>query len=212
MKFEQLVETVGDEPLFDTGLLLAGEVEAGGIRQQLSRWVQGGKVVQLRRGLYALASPFRRESPHPFHLANRLVRGSYVSCQSALAHYGLIPEHVPTVVSVTTGRTLSLQTPLGGFVFHHLQPALFFGMQRIDVGNGRYAFVALAEKALLDLVHLRPGGDAMDYLRELRLQNLDKLDLRLLQATAERSGYPKWRRAAANIQALAQSTGEYDSL
>lgn len=91
MKFEQLLAAVGDEPVFETGLLLAGEVDPSDVRRQLSRWVASGRLFQLRRGLYALAPPFQKVLPHPFLVANRLVGGSYVSLQSALAHHGLIP-------------------------------------------------------------------------------------------------------------------------
>jgi predicted transcriptional regulator of viral defense system len=84
--------------------LLAGAVDADDVRRQLSRWVNAGRLYQLRRGLYALAPPFQRARPHPFLVANRLVRGSYVSQQAALAHYGLIPEAAPVVTSVMTGR------------------------------------------------------------------------------------------------------------
>lgn len=60
--------------------------------------------MQLRRGLYALAPPWRKRSPHPFLTANRLVPGSYVSGPSALAFAGAIPEYVPEVTSVTRPR------------------------------------------------------------------------------------------------------------
>jgi hypothetical protein len=72
-----------------------------------------------------------------------------------------------------------------------------------DLGGGQKAFVATPEKALLDLVHLQPGGDAPDYLRELRLQNLDRLDVdecdgRLTWPTApncagQRHSWQSWR-------------------
>ena len=58
MKFEELVEIVGDEPVFETGLLLVGQVDSKDVRRQLSRWVRAGRIYQLRRGLYALAPPF----------------------------------------------------------------------------------------------------------------------------------------------------------
>jgi len=57
MKFSQLVEVVQDEPVFDTGLLLAGQVEPKNIRKQLTRWTNSGRLFQLRRGLYSLAPP-----------------------------------------------------------------------------------------------------------------------------------------------------------
>jgi predicted transcriptional regulator of viral defense system len=104
MEFRELLTTVGDEPLFGTGLLLAGDVDPNDVRRQLSRWTAAGKLYQLRRGLYALAPPYQKTSPHPFLIANRLVRASYVSLQAALAHYSLIPEHVPVVTSVTPAR------------------------------------------------------------------------------------------------------------
>ena len=100
MEFNRVIEIVQDEPVFETGLLLAGHVDPNNIRRQLTRWTKSGRIYQLRRGLYALAPPYQKVKPHPFYVANRLVRGSYVSCQSALTFYGLIPESVPTAVSV----------------------------------------------------------------------------------------------------------------
>lgn len=58
MEFEHLLEIVGDEPIFETGLLLAGEVDPDNIRRQLSRWTKARRLYQLRRGLYALAPPY----------------------------------------------------------------------------------------------------------------------------------------------------------
>ncbi len=84
MNFEQLLASVGDEPLFETSLLLAGEVNPDYLRVQLTRWKNAGRIIQLRRGLYALAPPYRKVRPHPFLIANRLRGASYVSLQSAL--------------------------------------------------------------------------------------------------------------------------------
>jgi len=127
MEFARLIEIVGHEPVFETGLLLAGEVNTANVHRQLSRWTKAGRLYQLRRGLYALAPPFQKVKPHPFFVANRMVRGSYVSCQSALAHYGLIPEHVPVVTSVTTGRPARWETPLGVYQLRHIKSELLRG-------------------------------------------------------------------------------------
>ena len=81
---------MGDEPVFETGLLLAGDVDPVDVRRQLSRWTAAGYLYQVRRGLYALAPPYRKVEPHPFLAANRIVRPSYVSLQSALAFHGFI--------------------------------------------------------------------------------------------------------------------------
>ncbi len=213
MEFSQLVRVVADEPVFETGLLLAGDVSLGDVQKQLSRWTAAGRLYQLRRGVYALAPPFQRIKPHPFTVANHLVAGSYVSCQSALAHYNLIPEYTPVTTSVTTGRAGHWETPLGSYVYRHIQVDLLHGYRLIEIGNGQSAFVATPEKALLDLVYLQPGGDAPDYLRELRLQNLERLDLAAMDRLAERIGSPKLRRAAAHVRALAQAeAAEYEVL
>lgn len=66
-------------------------------------------------------------------------------------------------------------------------------------------------KALLDLTHLQPSGDAPAYLQELRLQNLAQLDLDALHRLAERARSPKLSRAAAQIAELAQAE-EYKTL
>ena len=205
MRFRHLVEIVGDEPVFDTGLLLAGDVDPADVRRQLSRWTKAGRLYQLRRGLYALATPFQKIKPHPFLVANRMVRGSYVSRQSALAHYGLIPEHVPVVTSVTTARPAYWDTPLGSYDFRHVKADLFRGYRLVELSPGQRAFVATAEKALLDLVYLQPGGDSPDYLHELRLQNLDRLELDELRRQADLAGSPKLRRAASLVTQLAHS-------
>ena len=82
MKFDRLLEIVSKEPVFETGLLLAGDVAPADVRRQLSRWTASGRLYQLRRGLYALAPLYQKVKPHPFLIANRMVRGSYVSLQS----------------------------------------------------------------------------------------------------------------------------------
>jgi predicted transcriptional regulator of viral defense system len=213
MKFQRLIEIVGDEPVFETALLLAGDVDPADVRRGLSRWTQAGRLYQLRRGLYALAPPYHKVKPHPFLVANRMVRGSYVSLQSALAHYDLIPEHVPVVTSVTTARPARWDTPLGAFEFRRLKTDLLHGYQLLELGGGQSAFVATPEKALLDLVYLQPGGDAPDYLRELRLQNLGYLNLDELNRQADLADSPKLRRAAALVADLAGSEAqEYEML
>jgi len=200
-----LIEIVGNEPVFETGLLLAGDVDPADARRQLYRWTRAGRIHRLRRDLYALAPPFQKVKPHPFLVANRMARGSYVSRQSALAHYGFIPEYVPVVTSVTTSRPALWETPLGSYDFRHLKVEMFYGYQLLELGGRQQAFVATPEKALLDLVYLQPGGDSPDYLRELRLQNLDRMDPHELAIQTDQACSHKLQRAAALVANLARS-------
>jgi predicted transcriptional regulator of viral defense system len=210
MQFVDLLSLVGDLPLFETGLLLAGDVDPDDVRRQLSRWVKAGKIKQLRRGLYTLAPPYQKLSPHPFLIANALVPGSYVSAQSALAYYGLIPEYVQATISVTPSRPAQWE---GNFIFRHIAPHLFYGYQSVDLPEGQKAFVATPEKAVLDLAHLTPSSDSPDFLNELRLQNLERLDLKRLEEDARRSQKPKWLRVARLItEMVIQERDDYEEL
>ncbi len=213
MEFERLLQIVGNVPVFETGLLLSGPVSPFDVRKQLTRWTAAGKLYQLRRGLYCLAPPYQKSVPHPFLVANRLVAGSYVSLQSALAHYGLIPELVPATTSVTTGRPATYPTPFGSCEFRHIQTGWFCSYRQVDLGRDQHAFIATPEKALLDLVYLQPAGDDEDYLRSLRLQALDRLDIILLQQLASAARKPKLNRAVQTILNLLEDEKEgYETL
>ena len=135
MNFTRLLELVGDEPVFDSAVLLAGPVNPADLRRQLSRWTKAGRLIQLRRGVYTLAPPYQKIKPHPFLIANRLLPASCVSLQSALDYYGLIPDVVHGVTSVTTRRPHRWQTPLGDFIFHHIKPAWLRGYRRLEVSQ-----------------------------------------------------------------------------
>ena len=85
MEFAHLLGIVSDEPVFDSALLFASESNLPYLQRQLSRWEQLGYLYQLRRELYMLAPPYQKNPPHPFLVANRMVRGSYASTEAALA-------------------------------------------------------------------------------------------------------------------------------
>jgi hypothetical protein len=73
--------------------------------------------------------------------------------------------------------------------------------------------VATPEKALLDLIYLQPGGERAEYLEELRLQNLERLDTAELQHQADKFHSLKLRRAASHLLGQAQTEAqEYETL
>ncbi len=207
MNWLGVVALVSREPVFRSSLLLSGTVSTAQVRLQLARWVRSGRLIQLRRGLYVLGPPWRKVEPHPFLMANGLQPGSYVSQQSALAFYGLIPEHVPVVTSVGPGRPETIHHPLGTFQFQHIAHRLLDGYSQVDVAPTQQAFVAGPEKALLDLVYLTPHGDSEEYLQSLRLQNLDTVRPQALLTLAERSGTPRLIRAARRVVGMAAHDG-----
>ncbi len=201
MKFDDLLKRVADLPCFSTGFLAAGE-SLPQIRLQLARWVKDGRLVRIHKGLYTLAQHYRKAKAEPFYVANTLKAHSYVSLQSALAWYGLIPEFVPAVTSVSTERPQSIETPLGRFEFRHIDKGYFWGYQLVELADKQTAFIARPEKALLDLVHLNPGGDKREFLEELRLQNLETIDTKILRKFVEKLKKPKFKKAQKNIESI----------
>ena len=201
MYLSELLEIVEDEPVFETGLLRSGRPADAGLGVQLSRWSRAGKILRLRRGLYALAPPYRKTVPHPFLVANRLVPGSWVSGLSALAFAGAIPEFVPEVTSCGPGRPHLRETALGRFSFRHLKPSLRWGYRLHELAGAQSAFVATPEKALLDLVYLTPGGDDPRWIAELRLAPRC-IRPGALHEAARRAGIPKLQRAARCLRRM----------
>ncbi|MFO7538446.1 MAG: hypothetical protein R6X32_10350 [Chloroflexota bacterium] len=213
MYFQQVAPELANLPLFESGLLYAGADNPHQVQRQLADWARAGKVIQLRRGLYTLSPAYQSERPHSYVIANYLVRGSYVSLHTALSHYDLIPEHVAVVTSVTTGRPGSWQNDYGHYSYQHIQPSLFFGFHYRQVTPSQWAYLATPEKALLDLIYLTPDADNVAYIRALRLQNLDQLNIERLTAYVERISKPKLERALPHIlQAVETELIEYEPL
>lgn len=169
MKFEDMLSCVPPHGIFRTGQLLAGQGTATNVQRQLDRWCKSGRILQLRRGVYAVEATYTKHPPHPFLVANILKRASYVSLQSALSYYGMIPEYVPTTTSVTTERPERFETPLGRFEFRHTAKHLFTGFHENEIAPGITALIASPEKALVDLLYLTHYSDNDALLRELRV-------------------------------------------
>ncbi len=208
MKYNDLLDIVRNEPVFESGLLMTGDVDAKDIRRQLSRWTASGKLIQLRKGLYTTAPPYQKSRPHPFVIANRMVPGSYVSFESALGWYSLIPEYVPVTASACMSRPGRRKNAMGVFDYHHIGRKYHFGYHQVSLPDNQQAFVAWPEKALLDLIHLRKGGDRFAFIESLRLQNLEQIDMKRLEDFASRSGAPKWMRAVESIVHIVESESE----
>lgn len=212
MDFESLLDKVANLPLFESSLLFAGDVDKCQIRVQLSRWVAAGKIIQLRRGLYTLAPRYRKVDLHPFVAAAYLNRSSYISLQTALAYYDLIPENLSAVVCITVGRPEQIHNAVGDFEYRHLSNQYFWGYRPLAIGE-EVVFMAQPEKALLDLVYLTPGADDPLYINEMRLQNTERYDIACLCVYADRFRMPKMTRAANILTRLFENEREeYEDL
>jgi len=208
MNYGDIVELVGDLPCFDLALLTqAFDDRREAIRVQLSRWMKQGKVIGLRRGMYALSETYRRAPLAPAVLANRLYRPSYLSGLWALGHYDLIPERVVRFTSVTPRVPRRFENPFGVFDYRNIKQACFFGCASTGVA-GHEVLVAEPEKALLDHWHLTEGEWTTERIEEMRYQHVARVGAARLTLYAQRFRSPRLDRAVQRWLRMAAAAEE----
>jgi predicted transcriptional regulator of viral defense system len=147
--------------------------------------VEAGYLVQLRRGLYTTTQLVNNANPEPFLISNHLYGPSHVSLDSALFHWGLIPERVYEVTAVTNRLSKKYTTGIGVFSYAHLpMPYYALGVQQLALTEKQTVLIASPEKALSDKIittagiQLRSTKQAMAYLVEdLRIESDDLRNL-----------------------------------
>jgi len=104
--------------------------------------------LKVRNGLYAL----RAEPPQEEAIANRLYAPSYISFEYALSRYGIIPESVYTITSVTTRITREFIVNNKSFTYSHIKKQAYRGYRTEKIG-GMTVLIAEPEKALVDYLY-----------------------------------------------------------
>lgn len=137
-------------------------------RNNLVRWTSQGLLIRLRQGYYTFPEYLKMPDYH-YYFANRIYRPSYVSLHTVLAYYGMIPEAVTQITSVTTLKTASFTNRSGFFVYQSVREDLMFGYELRPIGDGRTILFATPEKALTDLLYLYPFYNTAREMEELRL-------------------------------------------
>jgi predicted transcriptional regulator of viral defense system len=198
MKFENLIVIIGKQPFFDltTVIQLSGDKKET-VKAQLYRWAKTGKIISLRRGMYAFAEAYRRCPLNLAELANLLYRPSYLSLEWALSFYGLIPEKVVMFTSVTTRVPRSFHNAVGQFRYANVKKAFFGGYKSAEI-MGRKILLAEPEKALLDMWHLEKGEWDKIRMTEMRFQNVDLINYDKLEEFAYRINSPRLNRAVVH--------------
>ena len=137
-------------------------------RNNLTRWCRKGLLVKLRNEYYAFPE-YRQVPQFARYVANQIYRPSYISLHSALSFYGMIPEEVVQLTSVSTLKTASFSNPFGSFHYQNVKESLYFGYEINTMLDGKGVFIASPEKALLDLLYLNPFYKTSQDMEELRL-------------------------------------------
>ena len=137
-------------------------------RNNLTRWCRRGLLVKLRNQYYAFPE-YRQVPDFSRYVANRIYAPSYISLHSALSFYGMIPEEVVQLTSVTTLKTARFENDFGTFHYQNVKTPFYFGFEIKTMQSGRGLLFATPEKALLDLLYLNPYYRTEQDMEELRL-------------------------------------------
>lgn len=146
---------------------------------QLYRWQQKDYIIKIRNGLYCF-SDFLTIPYSSFLIANLMVPNSYISLESALSYYGIIPEGVTQTTSVSTYNAISYNTSTGIYSYRKIKSNLFFGYRFLPVDINftgrptivRKVLIAEPEKAILDFFYLNPQYNNDQEIYDLRFDNL----------------------------------------
>lgn len=172
--------------MFDLGCFNIHQVYAwkpGFDRNNFVRWANKGLLLRLRQGYYTFPE-YKSKPDFALYFANRIYRPSYVSLHTALAFYGMIPEAVVQITSVTSLKTVSFTNDFGEYGYKSVKKELMFGYDLKPIADGRTFQLARPEKALLDLLYLYPFYNTGQELEDLRLDEdflQDDLDRKLLE-------------------------------
>ncbi len=152
-------------------------------RNNFVRWANKGLLIRLRQGYYTFPE-YKGKPDFALYFANRIYRPSYVSLHTALAFYGMIPEAVVQITSVTSLKTSSFCNDFGEYNYKSVKEVLMFGYDLKPLADGRAFQLARPEKAILDLLYLYPFYNTGQELEDLRLDEdflQDDLDRKLLE-------------------------------
>lgn len=151
MKYQDFRKSI-EKPYFKVQDLKLRKLKV--FNHQLTHWSEKGYLKHLKRGIFYF--PDRKKELSPELVSFLIYEPSYLSLETALNFYGLIPELVYSKTAVTTKTTRKFSNDFGNFIYRHVDPRLFFGYRVIDKEFGKF-LMAEPEKALLDYFYLNLG-------------------------------------------------------
>ena len=176
---------------FEAGCFNINQVyswQPGFDKNNIGRWVKKGLLIKLRNSYYAFPE-YLNVANFSFYVANYIYKPSYVSLHTALAFYGIIPESVVQITSITSLKTAEFNNSFGEFSFKNILPVCMFGYDAKPFSDGRTILIASPEKAILDLLYLYPFYNSGNELAELRFDEdfmKNELNIELLKLYAQK--------------------------
>ena len=154
-------------------------------KSKLTQMIKKNEIIQIIRGVYATSIT----DPH-LPVASMIYSPSYISFETALSYYQMIPERVYGIKSVglSLNKDKYFDTSFGRYSFHYLPEALFPLFLEPAQEDGYGFRIAMKEKALCDTLYkIRgiKGIKAIDSLLfdDLRLERdyIEELDWSIIK-------------------------------
>lgn len=189
MTYNEFKNKAQQWPLIFSRDITRHEPDKQAIRNQLKRWREKNLLIKLKRGVFLLNANDRKFTPSREYIANQLYSPSYVSLEYALNRYGLIPERVSDVTSITNKKTKYFRNEIGNFTYQHIKAKAFNGFKSLKDEAGFVFFIAEPEKAVVDFCYLNlanfQGNYKMIFENSYRLQNIDILNVKKIMNFAK---------------------------
>ena len=136
-------------------------------RNKIANLERAGKIIRLKRGMYVVSPKVSKQLLSVELIANHIYGPSYVSMESALRYYGLIPEQVYTIRSMTPNRSKRFKNEIGEFEYITVNDAYYSIGIKLQKVENKYTFqIASPEKALCDMI---------TSTKQLRIQSIKAL-------------------------------------
>ncbi|MEP6795506.1 MAG: hypothetical protein ABJB16_14345 [Saprospiraceae bacterium] len=157
MEFREAIQAYAEQPI-TKHILLNLLKDYKRPYDKINELVKQGVLVVVKRGIYITGQNQHTAIPEPFLLANHLLGPSYVSLDSALSYWGLIPERVYETSSMTIHTSKIYKTPVGVFSYIHTPlPYYSFGIKQLELTKKQSVLIATPEKALCDKIITTSG-------------------------------------------------------
>lgn len=159
---------------FDYNLLLHALRDYKKPRDKIRGLIKDKDILRVKKGFYVLGKEYNKPY-NKYVLANQIYGPSYITAQTALAFWNMIPERVELIISMTTKRKKLFETPVGRFSYLYCNKKVFnLGINLEHAGDQKNFLIASPEKALCDIVATQPPVSSEKDMKEfLELMRLD---------------------------------------
>jgi predicted transcriptional regulator of viral defense system len=134
--------------------------------RRLFEWQKKGYLTKIRNMYYKFNDQNLSE-PYLYYIANKIYNPSYISLETALNYYNIIPEGVFTITSVSTLKTTEFHTSSGVFKYRNIKKKLFLGYTILKKWEHEI-LIATPEKAILDYLYFNSAIEEPGFFVDLR--------------------------------------------